>query len=410
MYRSEIRTSGTGSAEPLLHAFSLPSSDEDAQRRSLRGVRWRQSAGELWGQIALGDLVGGHADPRRVGLRARGDFEVVERDLLALWKGSGASSRSVLRSAALPLACCARVWQAFGPVAGKRRLHLLRRLEDSLMATERKVLAAELPVLVNRPMISLAACVARGAIDDLLRATADPAEALAVLEDAAVELASLAVRAAMNLNEIGAPRHRSGSQPAALGRQLEVLACEVSGAARAQRSAKGKDSEEDHLGVWLRATLSVAPPTEEIGQLVAGDSDLSLRADVICSLRARWLELAGGLWMIAQGLDDLLVIGAFTDQTWLTGALSSRAGRALVASDLCRRPGDFDHRQAWESHREGLYELVSDTCLALQTCEPDAVVRSQQLALRRLARALAAIWTIDERLRAPLTQTSNQCR
>ena len=75
-----------------------------------------------------------------------------------------------------------------------------------------------------------------------------------------------------------------------------------------------------------------------------------------------------------------------------------------------RRPGDFDHRQAWQSHREGLYELVSEMCLALQTCEPDAVVRSQQLALRRLARALAAIWTIDERVRVPSTRASDRCR
>ena len=402
--------SGWVSAESPLHAFSLPVSGGDAQSRSVKGLRWRQSFRELWSQIAVGDLVGGHADPGRVGIRARGHFEVVQRDLLALWQVSGASRRSVLRSAAVPLECSARVWQAFGPVAGQRQLHLLRRLEDTLLATARKILAAELPVLVNRPMISLAARVALGAIDDLLRATVDPAEALATLEDAAVELASLGVRAAMNLNEIGAPRDRPGSQHAGLGRQLEALACEVSIAARAQRSAKGKDAEEDHLGVWLSATLSVASPTTEIEMIGGGDGDRSLRADAMYSLRARWLELAGGLWVIVQGLDDLLVLGTFADETRLKGALSSRAGSALVASDLCQRPGDFDHRQAWESHRKGLCELVSETCLALQTCEPDAVVRSQQLALRRLARALAAIWTIDERVRVPLTQASYPCR
>ena len=402
--------SGWVSAESPLHAFSLPVSGEDAQSRSVKGLRWRQSFRELWSQIAVGDLVGGHADPGRVGIRARGHFEVVQRDLLALWQVSGASRRSVLRSAAVPLECSARVWQAFGPVAGQRQLHLLRRLEDTLLATERKILAAELPVLVNRPMISLAARVALGAIDDLLRATVDPAEALATLEDAAVELASLGVRAAMNLNQIGAPRDRPGSQHAGLGRQLEALACEVSTAARAQRSAKGKDAEEDHLGVWLSATLSVASPTTEIEMIGGGDGGRSLRADAMYSLRARWLELAGGLWVIVQGLDDLLVLGTFADETRLKGALSSRAGSALVASDLCQRPGDFDHRQAWESHREGLCELVSETCLALQTCEPDAVVRSQQLALRRSARALAAIWTIDERVRVPLTQASYPCR
>jgi hypothetical protein len=33
-----------------------------------------------------------------------------------------------------------------------------------------------------------------------------------------------------------------------------------------------------------------------------------------------------------------------------------------------------------------------------------------QIALRRLARALAAIWRIDERVRAPTTQVRDGCR
>jgi hypothetical protein len=344
-----------------------------------------------------------------VGIRAKQHFDVVQRDLLALWIGSGASPRSVLRSAAVPLECSARVWQAFGPVAGQRHLHLLRRLEDTLAVAERQMRAAELPVLVNRSTISLAARAARAAIDDLLGARVDLAEALAALEDAAVELAALAVRVAVNLDEIGNTRRQRAKQPAALGRQLEILASEVSSVANARRSVREEDSEEEHLGVWLRAALSVAAPAEAIELADMRSGDPGLRADALCSLRARWLELAVGLWLIVQALDDLLVMGTFGDEKRLTSAVSSRAGSALVASDLCRRPGDFDHRQAWDRQRDALHELVGDVCLALQTCEPDAVVRSQQLSLRRLARALAAIWAIDERVRSPLVQGSRRC-
>jgi hypothetical protein len=404
----EARLSGWASAESPLHAFSLPSSGADAQAGSARGLGWRQSFGELWSQVALGDLVGRHADPGSVGIRAKRHFEVVQRDLLALWKGSGVSRRSVLRCAAVPLECSARVWQAFGPVAGQRHLHLSRRLEDTLAAAERQIRAAELPLFVNRPAISLAARAARAAIDDLLGASVDPAEALAALEDAAVDLASLAVRIAVNLNEIGSARRAHAKQPAALGRQLEALAGEVSGTAYAQRSLRGKDAEADHLGVWLSATLSVAPPAEAIELASLSSGDPCLRADALFSLRARWLELAVGLWVVLQALDDLLVMGTFGDEGRLKSAVSSRAGIALVACELCQRPGDFDHRQAWDRQREALYELVSDVCLALQTCEPNAVVRSQQLSLRRLARALAAIWTIDERVRSPLAQASRR--
>jgi hypothetical protein len=401
--------SGRVSTQSPLHAFSLPVPGADAETRGARGLGWRQSFGDLWSQVALGDLVGRHADPMSVGIRAKRHFEIVQRDLLALWSGSGASPRSVLRSAAVPLECSARVWQAFGPVAGQRHLHLLHRLEDTLAAAERQTRAAELPVLVNRSTISLAARAARAAIDDLLGARVDPAEALAALEDAAVELAALAVRIAMNLNEIGNTRRQHAKQPAALGRQLEMLASEVSSTANARRSGLGEDTEEEHLGVWLRAALSVAAPAEAIELADMRSGDPGLRADALCALRARWLELAVGLWLIVQALDDLLVMGTFGDEKRLTNAVSSRAGSALVASDLCRRPGDFDHRQAWDRQRDALYGLVGDVCLALQTCEPDAVVRSQQLSLRRLARTLAAIWAIDERVRSPLVQGSRRC-
>jgi hypothetical protein len=384
-------------------------SNASTEAKRAKGATWRQLFGELWNQIAGGDLIGRHADPRSVGIRAKRHFAVVQRDLLALWKESDASCRSVLRSAVIPLECSARVWQAFGPVAGQRHLHLLRRLEETLARTERQIRAAELPLAVNRQTVSLASCAARAAIDDLLSATVDRAEALAALEDAAVELASLAVRTAVNLNAIGSTRRGYTQQPPMLACQLEALAAEVSAGAQERRSERTNDEQEDHLGVWLSRTLNVAFPAEAIALAGLSGGDPCLRADALCSLRACWLELTVGLWVIVQALDDLLAMGTFDDHERLQGAVSSRAGIALVAGGLCERPGDFDHLQAWKRHREALCALVSDVCLALQTCEPDAVVRAQQLALRRLARALAAIWTVDEGMRSP-ARASRPCR
>lgn len=397
-------------AEPPLHAFSLTNSRVNVKpRRASRGAGWRHMFGELWSQVALGDLVGPHADPGGVGIRAKQHLAVVERDLLALWKGSDTSHRSVLRSAVVPLECSARVWQAFGPVAGQRHLHLLRRLEETLAGAERQVRAAERPLLVNRPSVSLAARGASVAIDDLLAATVDRAEALAALEDAAVELASLAVRIAVNLNGVGGARRGYTQQPPTLRRGLESLAAEVEAVAHGRRSQRANDAEEEHLGLLLRTTLSVAFPADAIALAGVSGGDPCLCADALRSLRACWLELAVGLWLIVQGLDDLLALGTFGDQERLRGAVSSRAGIALVAGGLCGRPSDFDHLHAWETHREALCALVSDVCLALQTCEPDAVVRAQQLALRRLARALTAIWAVDEGVRSPI-QASRPCR
>lgn len=410
MAGSQARFPGWALAEAPLHAFSLPSFDAERRVGSARGRGWFQSFGELWGEVAIGAPVGRHADPGSVAIEAKRRFELLQRDLLALWGGSGASRRSVLRCAAMSLECSARVWRAFGPVAGERRLHLLRRLEEALGAAERELRAAELPLLVNRAAIALAVSATCTAIDDLLSTTVDPAAALATVEDAAVQLACLTVRIARNLDEIGGVRRAHADQPTALRHQLEALAGEVCRSAHAHRSQWDKAAEEDHLGVWLSATLSVVPPVGAVELTSLRSVDPGLRADSLLALRARWLELSVGLWGIVQALDDLLAMGMFGDETRLQRTVSSRAGTALVACELYLRPGDFDQRHAWDRQREALSELVSDACLALQTCEPDAVLRSQQLALRRLVRAFAAIWTIDERVRSPTSQASRRCR
>lgn len=407
----QARLPGWASAEPPLHAFSLPSFDANAHAASTRGRGWFQSFGELWSEVALeDDPLWRLADPASVGVDAKRRFELVQRALLALWKGPGASRRSVLRCAAVSLECSARVWRAFGPVAGERHLHLLRRLEEALGAAEREIRAAEQPLLVNRAAIAMVVSAACTAIDDLLGAAVDPAAALATVEDAAVDLASLTVRIARSLDEIGGARRVHAEQPAALRHQLQAIAGEVRSTANAQRSRWDEAAGEDRLGVWLSATLSVAAPVEAVELACLRGLDPGLRADALLALRARWLELTVGLWGIVQALDELLAMGAFGDEARLQGTVSSRAGIALVASELYLRPGDFDHRRAWDRQSEALGELVSDVCLALRTCEPDAVLRSQQLALRRLARALAAIWTIDERVRAPLANAGRRCR
>lgn len=406
----DARSSGWAPGESFLHAFSLGDSDVDGRAASTDGRAWRRSFGELWRQVARGDAIGRLADPASVGAEAARHLTVVQLELLALWKGPCASRSSILRCAVVPLECSARVWYAFGPVAGQRRLHLLRRLEQTLGAADREIRAAELPLRVNRPMVNLAANAARAAIDDLLDGTVDRAQALSALEDAAVELASLAVRIAGSLRERGGSRRRRGDQPVELGQQLEALAEEVSRRANARRSLCSEVGGEDHLGAWLSASLSVAAPIDAAELISVSTDDLCLRADALLGLRARWVELAVSLWVTAQALDDLLVIGSFGGEVRLKSAVSSRAGIALVAGELCRRPGDFDHRRAWDRQREGLYELVGNVCLALQTGEPDTIVRGQQLALRRLARALAAIWTIDEQLRSSTAQASRQCR
>lgn len=410
----EARFSGWRSPGDPLHPFSLTSSRSvpcsGAPEASAGSPRWRQSLGELWNHAAPGDLAGCQADPACVAIKARRDVASVQHELLALWQSPGASRLLVLRSAIVPLECSALIWQAFGSAAPPRHLHLLHRLEDTLAAAERQIHAAEFPVLVNRSAVSRTARAMRDAIDELLNATADPAEALATVENTAVDLSSYAVRIAIDLDKIGRTRASAANAkpPTALDRQLKTLAEEVRAGAHAWRRARGDSAEEEHLGVSLSTALKVTMPRELIALTSERTGDPCLQTDAFYSLRALWLELAVGLWTIAQTLDDLLEIGTFGDEERLCSAVSSRAGVALMASELCKRPGEFDHRRAWAVQREALYSLASDVCLALQRRESDVVVRCQQTSLRRLARALAAIWAIDEWMRSPMERTGGR--
>jgi predicted regulator of Ras-like GTPase activity (Roadblock/LC7/MglB family) len=132
-----------------------------------------------------------------------------------------------------------------------------------------------------------------------------------------------------------------------------------------------------------------------------------LRADGLLSMRNCWLRVAVALSMIVVELDGLLVVATFRGTPHMERAVAARASHALSAAALCERPCEFDHVHAWASHRKALVGLVGDVCLALQTCDQELMVGTQQLAIHRLARALAAVWAIDERLRRGIQEPSH---
>jgi predicted regulator of Ras-like GTPase activity (Roadblock/LC7/MglB family) len=332
---------------------------------------------------------------------------VVRRDLLAQWELSSIGRRALLRCAALVFECDVVVWQAFGAAAGSRHLHLLHRFEDALAVTERRVRAAERSRFVNRPAITVIVRNACAAIDDLLGGEVDRADALAVVEDAAVELAVLSVRIATDLDQFGRTRRRHPARPVDLTRRLSRVAREVSGAARVEHRTVGERGEESHLGAWLTAALDVSPTTEALELACDEGVDRSLRADGLLSMRNCWLRVAVALSMIVVELDGLLVVATFRGTPHMERAVAARASHALSAAALCERPCEFDHVHAWASHRKALVGLVGDVCLALQTCDQELMVGTQQLAIHRLARALAAVWAIDERLRRGIQEPSH---
>ena len=362
---------------------------------------------ELWSELAVGDPMA-RSDPAWVAVAARRHIHVTQRELLALWAKSS-PTRSVLRLAVVPLLWSARLWSAFGPAAGDRRPHLLRRLEDSLTDRERQIRAGELSRQVSQGMVTRAAGAAKRAIDDLQCGLGDLALALDELERACVELAALATRLADSASGPAGARPQITPRLPALAGQLHALVGEVSEAANARIRTALEEPEEQRLGLWLSEALRVSPSAQTLELVSRARGDRCLRADALCSLRASWLELAAGLWLIVQALDELLWIETFESEQRLQAFLCARAALTLVACGLCEHPGDFDHPYAWQRQRQALNELVRLVCQAIASREADAVIRCQQLAMRRVTRALSALWSVDEHARDPI-EASKPCR
>lgn len=414
MHNAEAGSDEWSSAQFGLRAFAGSAAAFGASP-SPAASGWRESFGELWCRLAIADPLRSADSLERptrvphVTADAKRQLSLAELELLSQLKDGKPTRHAALHVAAVALESSARIWQAAGPAAGECRLHLLRRLEQTLADTQRTIDAAELPMAVGALALTRAGRRMQHATEQLLDAAVDRADALAALEQAAVELASLTIRVAI------APRRRSSvsvrraRRSPVLRDRLDTLATEAGAAARRSR-AEIVGERRDHAGLWLSHALAIARPAEAIALLLNPEADRCLQADALLCLRAHWLDLAATLWLLVEALDDRLQTATFAEPKRLEIAVRSRAGSALVASALHWRAAAFDHERAWERQRSSLHVLVDETCWALDSREEDAGVRSQQLALRRLARALVAIWSIDERLQGSGAQVSRPCR
>lgn len=366
-----------------------------------------ETVGRLWGELAR-DGEPGCYGTTWAGTAARWQLRTATGDLLTLRRTARSSGRA-LCLALVPLVSCARLWRTFGPAAGNRRSHLLRRLEAELVYTQREIHAGELPVLVKRAMVTRAGGVFETAIDDLQQESVDRADALRALDDAAVQLASLACRIATTIENADKIELLAANERPALAHQLHVLGEEVATAAQMCTPSTVGDVAERRIGIWVGDALRIVSSAEALEPIGHHPTDGSLRAEALCMLRARWLDLGARLWLVARDLDALLAIETFENEARLPPSVSSRAATMIVASGLCERPGEFDHIHALARHSEALIELVRHVCQSLGTRDAEAVLCAQQLAVRRLVRVLGALWSIDEHTRRPAEQTSRRC-
>jgi hypothetical protein len=251
------------------------------------GSGWRVPFGALWQEVGLDACRGGYAGP--AGGRSP---RLLQATSSALATGLGARAASdvrrlaLLHAAAATLEASAVAWGQFGAVMGDQRVRLLRRLEHELERFEIDARCAERAIDVDARLADIAVSSALAAFEDVVAGVGARGDALSRLEDAAIDVAVLAVGGAINTERFGTPRPSSlvsDSQLCALGR----TAARVAADAEARRSG----TEPSHAAGGCSTRFSPA-----IGSPAVPRSGWSSATRCCALRRARRCAPAGSAW------------------------------------------------------------------------------------------------------------------
>jgi hypothetical protein len=343
---------------------------------------WRAILADCWDQEAAARLERLNRGDRDATARwaratiARAELTVRQR----LDARGGSARRELAQAAARALEACAATWEAFGPVAGARQLHLVRRLEQQLAEHERIVRAAEAGYRVDRHAVSARARAARSAIDRLCDGGQDAARVLLALEHNALALAALAIRAIENIDAAGR------SAPAAVDALLLRFAELHSHSQRLLDC-----HHRDDLGRWLTESLVIAARLSAPGASgqTPGEPNLG-RTAAEPQARRRWVRLGARELLIARELTGSAPPGPDP------GRIAASAASILADTGLAARPAALDPQLAAQRHVRALSTLVPICARAVREDAP-AAQAAQLILTGRLARVLAVLWLIDRR-------------
>jgi hypothetical protein len=270
-------------------------------------------------------------------------------------------------------------------------VRLLRRLESALERVEIDVCGADRVIDIDARLAEIAVSTAVEALERVARGVGDRGDALARLDDAAIEVAVLAVRGAINTERFGTPRPSTvvtDSQLCELGRTTARIAAY----AEAQRAR----TETRHAAEWLQDAILASDRVVRCATLREAERDPVLRADVSAALRASWVALACTEMLVVIEIEALISTPTNTDLPALCAKVAARACSALCAAALVDRPDDFDHSGAAQHQRVAVIRSVGPLAIALQTDQRRQLERVRGTILERLARVVAAAWSLDE--------------
>ncbi len=305
----------------------------------------------------------------------------------------------LVAAAADALEACAATWQALGPVAGPRRLHLVRRLESQLAEHERLVLAAEVDYRLDRRAVEPPASAARLAIERLRDGSADPAAALVALEENVLALATIAIRAVENIDATGCANGRAGRALAPAPAGLHARFSELDAHAHALlEPGYGHD-----LATSLSECLIIASRSSARGggvhALAQAPTD---RSEPDPRRRRGWLRLGARELLVTRELAPPSADQADPHR----GEVVSAAGRILANTGLATRANALDSKLAWANQASALSGLIPVCARAVQG-DVGAGQRARRILIDRLARVVLVLWLLDHQSPRPQLGTAD---
>ncbi|MGD9734021.1 MAG: hypothetical protein AB7V58_00180 [Solirubrobacterales bacterium] len=299
---------------------------------------------------------------------------------------------ALVASAAELLALVTAIWGVNRPGRGRRET-LVDLLERRLSAHERAVLEGELTYAVS-PSEAEEPAARLGKLASRLSAGGELSDShLVALQEAALALAALQVRAAGNIATAGAASEAAEPSDPRVRGLLRRISAEVGAPAEEglRRAPAGHDAVALHLGAGLRLLVS----RRAVRGFASKPQGAAGLAAFLQGARVAWLELARTEHVVVVALDRELNVPTYEERFGsLAAVIIEGAQNVLCGSRLATRAEDFRHDKAWSSQAVGLSFVMESYIRGLRGV-PDGFEQAQLIALTRLVRAVAAIALID---------------
>lgn len=359
-------------------------------------VDWRPDFGETWADLTTGIRGELRSSPEDIWvLRALRRAGRLLHTALDRSQAVQTARESALSAAALALEAATAAHPPRPPLDAVR-MSLLDAVEQLLDIQERQILTGQDGYRITAArMREVTSRADRAALR--LRASSPLARFdLAEVDQAAVEVAVLAIRVAVNLDAFQRAEGPPRSLPPVWCARLATAVRHV------ERAATRADSPGRWAGTrrgWMGAAMDLTLPTRELDAIDDPFIDRTLRAEALTTLRALWVRRAGYELRIIEPL--MPFAGVSVTRQRRCHELAALAGVSLIDGQLVPRPHAFLHQGAWAANDQLLTEALAAASSRRSRGAACTTDRLRRAVLGNVARAAVAASLIDALLDSP---------